>query len=265
MVTDMKVRISLAQMNVVLGQPDVNVEKARLLAAESARRGSDVLVLPELWSTGYDLARAGEYATRKNEGLFAAMAEVARLHNLYVIGSCLSQLEKGGYGNTAALCSPQGEVLGSYSKIHLFRLMDEEKYLTAGDHLALVETEWATVGLTICYDLRFPEIFRRYALDGAQLIFVPAEWPHPRLAHWQTLLRARAIENQCFIVACNRVGHSAGEEFLGHSCIIDPWGATVIEGGESEMLLTAEIDLARVDEVRKRIPVFQDRRPDIYG
>jgi predicted amidohydrolase len=121
------------------------------------------------------------------------------------------------------------------------------------------------MGLTICYDLRFPELFRRYALAGAKLIFVPAEWPHPRLMHWQTLLRARAIENQLFVVACNRVGVVGKTHFCGHSAVIDPWGETIVEGDESEMLLTAEIDLGLVDDVRQRIPIFADRRPEIYA
>jgi predicted amidohydrolase len=142
--------------------------------------------------------------------------------------------------------------------------MSEDQYLTAGEELAIVDFAGVKAGLAICYDLRFPEIFRRYALDGAQMVFLPSEWPHPRLAHWQTLLRARAIENQLFMIACNRTGKSRETAFFGHSCIIDPWGESVIEGGESPMLLTATIDTAMVDEVRTRIPVFADRRPALY-
>jgi omega-amidase len=118
--------------------------------------------------------------------------------------------------------------------------------------------------MTICYDLRFPELFRRYALAGARLILVPAEWPHPRRAHWQTLLRARAIENQCFVAACNRVGITGNSTFFGASAVIDPWGEALVEGGETELILTATIDLSLVDTVRKRIPVFEDRRPELY-
>lgn len=258
-------KISLAQMDVALGEPEKNLETVRLMAAEAARRGSQLLLLPELWSTGYDLENAARHATTLDEGIFAQVREMATHHGLYVLGSCLSLLENGGYGNTAVLFSPQGEILGQYSKLHLFRLMQEEQYLTAGDRLALVDSEWGKLGLAICYDLRFPEIFRAYALAGARVVFLPSEWPHPRLAHWQTLLRARAIENQFYIVACNRVGRSKETDFFGHSCIIDPWGETVIEAGEQAVLLTCDIDLARVDEVRKRIPVLEDRRGEVYG
>src|SRR5205807_8965526 len=105
-----------------------------------------------------------------------------------------------------------------------------------------------------------PELFRSYALAGARLILLAAEWPNPRRAHWETLLRARAIENQMYVVACNRVGTSQGTSFFGRSCIIDPWGETVLEGGDQETLLTTEIDLDKVDDVRATIPVFKDRR-----
>jgi predicted amidohydrolase len=142
--------------------------------------------------------------------------------------------------------------------------MQEEQFLTPAPQPTLIEAAWGKAGLAICYDLRCPELFRRYALAGAHLVFVPSEWPHPRLAHWQTLLRARAIENQMFVVACNRVGNSKNTDFFGHSCIIDPWGEMVIELGEGEMLGTAVIDVEKVNEVRAKIPVFDDRRPEIY-
>jgi omega-amidase len=261
----MKVTISLGQMDVVLGEPARNLERARALAGEAAARSSDVLVLPELWSTGYDLERAAAHATRPDGGMFAAVAELAREHRLYITGSLLGKIAGGGVGNMAVLFGPEGEALATYSKIHLFRLMDEEKHLAAGDELALAETPWGKTGLAICYDLRFPEQFRAYALAGATIVFLPSEWPHPRLAHWRTLLRARAIENQFFVVACNRVGESKNTRFFGHSTIVDPWGELVVEGGEQEMLLTATIDTAQVAAVRERIPVLSDRRPDIYG
>lgn len=260
----MTVTISLGQMDVRLGEPEANLATVRNLAAEAARRGSTMLVLPELWSTGYDLENAVENATTLDAGIFAEVADLARKHQLYIVGSTLSCIQAGKVGNTAVFFDPRGQRLAVYSKIHLFRLMEEERYLGAGDTLAMVETPWGAVGLAICYDLRFPELFRAYALAGVHMVFLPAEWPHPRLAHWHTLLRARAIENQLYLVACNRVGSSKGTDFFGHSCIIDPWGETIIEGGETELLLTAAIDPARVTAVRQQIPVFQDRRPGIY-
>lgn len=260
----MQVSISLGQMDVQLGKPETNLETVAAMTAEAARRGSQLVVFPELWSTGYDLERAAVYATTTDLGIFAQVAALARQHSIYILGSCLSLLGEGQYGNTAVLFDDQGRNVAEYSKMHLFRLMDEDQFLTAGDAAVLVDTPWGQSGLAICYDLRFPELFRRYALAGAQVAFVPSEWPHPRLAHWRTLLRARAIENQMFVVACNRVGTSKGTDFFGHSCIIDPWGETIVEGGEQAMLLTAVVDTDIVAQVRRKIPVFADRRPELY-
>jgi len=261
----MNLKISFAQMDISLGKPGENLSKARDMAARAAVNGSDVIVLPELWSTGYDLENAAAHSAPTDRGIFAEMSALARKHKIHVTGSCLSLLESGQFGNTAVFFNPDGEMLGEYTKIHLFRLMDEHKYLSAGENLTVVETSWGRSGLAICYDLRFPELFRAYALSGVKIVFIPAEWPHPRLSHWQTLLRARAIENQMYVVGCNRAGMSKDIHFCGHSCIIDPWGEIVAEADEDEELLTAEIEIDKVDEVRAKIPVFADRRPDIYN
>jgi omega-amidase len=261
----MRLRISLGQMDVRLGQPELNQATVAGMTAEAARRGSDLVLFPELWSTGYDLTRAEQHAAHLDQGAFATMAALAREQQIHVAGSCLSLQTAGKPGNTLVLFDPDGERLGAYTKLHLFRLMDEDRHLGAGEGPVMAQTPWGPAGLAICYDLRFPELFRGYALAGAVMILVPAEWPKPRMAHWRTLLRARAIENQLFVVACNRVGRSGEDDFFGHSCIIDPWGETVIEGGEGEMLLTAELDLSRIEKARSTIPVLSDRRPDIYA
>jgi predicted amidohydrolase len=142
--------------------------------------------------------------------------------------------------------------------------MEEEKHLTAGNRLGLYAMDGQTTGSVICYDIRFPEWIRTYALQGMKVLFVPAQWPNPRLQHWRQLLIARAIENQMYVVACNRVGFGGGSEFFGHSLVIDPWGEVIAEGSEREEVVQAQIDLALVDEVRSRIPVFTDRRTSLY-
>lgn len=260
----MKLTVSLAQIDIAFGKPDENLAKVRHYAAQAAMRGSDWLILPELWSTAYDLTNADKHATPIDAGIFTEIAELARQHNLHIIGSTLSTLGQDRFGNTLTWHQPDGAIAAVYSKLHLFRLMDEHQYLSAGDAPQLVETAWGQAGLGICYDLRFPELFRHYALAGATLMILPAEWPHPRRMHWRTLLRARAIENQMFVIACNRVGEGGGNQFFGHSAIIDPWGETIIEGGEQEMLLTGEVDFGRLPATRAKIPIFTDRRPEIY-
>lgn len=260
----MNLRVSLGQMDAVKGEPETNFATAATMAAEAARRGSHVLMLPELWGSGYDVSRVQEHASPTNRGLFARVAALAAQHGLHICGSLLSVAD-GGIANTIAFFGPDGRIVTEYSKLHLFRLMDEDKWLVPGKRPALAEGPWGLAGLAICYDLRFPELFRQYALAGARLIFLPSAWPHPRLAHWRTLLRARAIENQMFVVACNRVGTTDGTSFFGHSSVIDPWGELLVEAGEQAGLFTVDLDLTQVESIRERIPVFQDRRTDVYG
>jgi omega-amidase len=148
--------------------------------------------------------------------------------------------------------------------VHLFRLMNEEKYLQPGEQMGSFSLDGIPCAGVICYDIRFPEWIRKHVVAGAQVLFVVAEWPMPRLAHWRHLLITRAIENQCYVIACNRVGSDPDNTFAGHSLIIDPWGEIVAEASPEEETLLAEIDLAQVSQIRKRIPIFSDRRPELY-
>jgi len=259
----MQLTISLAQMDVALGNPEENLKKAAAWTAEAARRGSDIVVFPEMWSTGYDWDNV-EHLAQQHSQVVEAVGQLAKKHNIWLNGSILTLNNEGHPTNTSIMFDPQGQQAGVYRKIHLFGLMDEDQYLAAGQQLTTVETPWGQSGLAICYDLRFAEMFRTYALNGVNIIYLPAEWPHPRLAHWQTLLRAWAMENQMFMVGVNRVGSDKNNTFCGHSVILDPWGNGVVEGGETEVLLTATIDTDVVAQVRQKIPVFKDRRPNLY-
>ena len=252
-------------MDIKFGDPAANFATITRMTEEAKRRGSDLILFPELWSTAYDLTRASRYASSLTSGLFADISALAQRTGIHILGSTLSLLGEEKYGNTLTVFAPDGTLLADYSKIHLFRLMDEHQYLTAGDKPVLVDLPFGRAGLAICYDLRFPELFRGYALAGAEMVFLPSEWPHPRLSHWQTLVRARAIENQMFVFACNRVGADARNEFFGHSMAVDPWGEILAEGGEGEELITLTADMSKVQEARRKIPILQDRRPEVYG
>lgn len=258
-----KLNVSLGQIDVALGRPRENVSKVREMTAEARRRGSAVVVFPELWSTGYDLERVEEYATRIGEGVFAEVAELAKEHSIHIVGSLLAARD-WGYSNTAVVFSPEGQLVAEYDKVHLFRDLQEDRYLVHGREAPVFDLAWGRSALAICYDLRFPELFRRYALDGASIVFLTAEWPYPRLMHWQTLLRARAIENQLFVAACNRVGESGDWSFFGHSAIYGPSGELIVGAGEEETLVTAVIDLDAVEEVRQGMTVFKDRHQNVY-
>jgi omega-amidase len=264
-----EVTISLIQMDCLLGKPKENFARAAALIAEARRRGSDLVVLPELWSTAYDLENAGSHAAllagrTRGASWFGRFAGLAKANRLWLTGSLLEMQADGKYYNCMPVYGPDGALKAAYRKIHLFRLMEEDVYLAPGQDTTLLNLPWGRTGLAICYDLRFPELFRRYALNGAQLLLIPAEWPSARQEHWRTLLRARAIENQCYVAACNRVGTSQGIEFCGRSAVIDPWGETLIEGGADEDVLTISIDLGECAAARQRIPVFDDRRPELY-
>jgi predicted amidohydrolase len=255
--------IALGQMHIHVGQPQANLARAREFAAQAQDADADLLLLPELWLHGYDLERAQEWGAPLGEGGFAEMAQLARGFDLYIAGSLLES-HAGGVSNTAAVYKPDGTLLGSYRKIHLFRHMLEERYLAPGDHAVLCTTAWGPTGLAVCYDLRFPELFRMMALAGAQVFLVPAQWPSERLEAWILMVRARAAENELIVAACNRVGSDDTVEFPGHSLVVDPWGNVLEEGDNQERLLIARVDLEEIGKAREYLTVFQDRRPDAY-
>jgi omega-amidase len=261
----MKLHVALGQMDIVLGDPAANLRTVQELAAEAAAGGAALLVLPELWGSGYDLKRSFDLADELNTGLFAAVAALARHHRLAICGSLLEwdARDERAY-NTATLYDADGTLHGRYRKIHRFGLMDEDQYLGAGEDAPLLGMPWGATAMAICYDLRFPELFRRYTVDGARVLLLPAEWPSPRIEHWRTLIRARAIENQAFVVACNRVGADRSNTFGGYSAVIDPWGNVLVEGDGDAGVLHATLDLDLVTEARNRIPVLSDRRPELY-
>ena len=264
----MELKIALAQMNVALGQPRQNEEMARSLAARAAADGAQLVVLPELWFTGYDLDHAQEYAAALGEGPFAFMAELARTYGIYVAGTSLEANPNGLPYNTAALVSPEGEVVGAYRKVHLWAPMGEVEHMAPGRALPTFDLPWGRTALAICYDLRFPEAWRRFATAGARLVIIPAEWPVKRVEHWRLLLRARAVENQFFVAGCNRAGVDLDEEgttFGGYSAVSDPWGNLLVEGTMEPNLLLATLDMDEVDNARRLFPFLADRRSDIYG
>lgn len=257
-------KIALVQMQVVAGDPSTNLQRAESLIRRAKDLGADLVVLPELWTSGYDLEHAPELSSPIHQGHFALVQTWAQEFAITICGSMLEERD-GKYFNTQTVYSPTGEPLATYSKIHLFGLMNEPKFLSAGTETGTVQLPCGLAGLAICYDLRFPELFRSYALQGANLILLSAEWPKPRLEHWRTLIRARAIENQCYMVACNCVGSNGTNEFFGHSLIVDPWGEVLAEGSEEEEVIFGEIDLDKVNEIRARFPFFSDRREGIYS
>jgi predicted amidohydrolase len=264
-----RLTIALAQIRVVYRRPEENLAKAETLIAEAVRRGSDLICFPEMWTTGFDWSYLAE-KSREHEEVIEQVAELARHHHIWINGSLPMVTDDGRIANTSILFSAEGKRAGVYRKVHLFSLLQEDRHLAAGDSLTVVHTPWGKIGLSVCYDIRFPELFRSYALQGVRLVLAPAAFPDPRRDHWQVLSRARAIENQMFLAGVNRVGNEdfgpdGVVRYFGTSLLVDPWGKLVLEAGETEdELLIARIDLCEADELRSRMRVLADRRPELY-
>lgn len=260
----MAIKVSCIQFDIVFGNPKENYEVVKQKITEAMLTKPDIIVLPELWTTGYDLTRLSEIADSNGEETIRFLTSMAKEHNVYIIGGSIAKKTIDGVYNTMFAVSNKGEVLGEYSKLHLFKLMDEHLFLKSGETEGIFDIENINCAGVICYDIRFPEWIRKHTTKGSEILFVVAEWPLPRLAHWRSLLISRAIENQCYVVACNRSGKDPNNVFAGHSMIIDPWGEVIAEAGEDDSIILAELDIEKVRTVRKHIPIFDDRRPDLY-
>ncbi len=260
----MKYKIALAQIELELGNPDGNYIEVKKAVAEAARQGADIVLLPELWASGYDLINARKYASSRKEGWFARMQELAEEHMIALGGSMIEEQGDDFY-NTFVLLDRMGKELGFYRKTHLFDLIGEKEYFKAGYQLAIIDSPWGKIGLALCYDLRFPELFRAYALAGVETILLVAEWPQRRIGHWDILLKARAIENQCYIAAVNKVGTSKGEQLGGNSAVISPMGEVLTQGEATPGVYVAEIDSEYTAKIRNWMPVLSDRNEDLYG
>ena len=260
----MSTKIALAQMDLLLGEPDHNFQKAEEWIKKASNEGADLILLPELWASGFDLKNCQTYAAPLNEGDFARMKQMAVEKNIMVGGSLIEQDEDNFY-NTFVIFDKNGDIVDFYRKVHLFRMLNEEQYLTPGNRLKMSDTDWGKIGLATCYDLRFPDMFRAYAVKGVEIILIVAEWGQKRISHWCKLLRARAIENQCFVAAVNKSGISQGENLGGFSAVINPMGEYLAQGNDQEELLFAEINLEEVVKTRRWMPVFEDRQPQVYN
>ncbi|MCF6096481.1 carbon-nitrogen family hydrolase [Thermovorax subterraneus] len=265
-------KISILQMDVVCGEPEENRKKVEKLLKEAlkVKVKPDIILLPEMWNTGYALERLADIADRDGNPTIDWMKKVAKENHINIVAGSIADIRSDGSDgvkkvyNTAYAINRSGEVVARYDKVHRFRLMNEEKYFSPGEKVVTFELDGIRCGIAICYDLRFPEFIRKIALLGAKILFVPAQWPKPREMHWRLLNIVRAIENQFFVVGANRVGREGKAEFPGCSIVVDPWGEVLLEADEREGVFEAVIDLSVVEQVRKRIPVFEDRRPDVY-
>lgn len=260
----MKVKVALAQFNISFAAPQKNRERVAELTAAAAKKAADVVAFPEMWNTGYALDQLNELADEQGQETEQLFYKLARQYQVGIVGGSVAVKEGDHFFNRTLVVDPVGQVVGRYDKVHLFHLMNEHKYLTAGDQENYFRLAGVPSANFICYDLRFPEWVRTVARHGADILYFPAEWPAQRIEQWKIMLQSRAVENQAFVVAVNRVGDDPDNHFNGHSLVIDPLGKIIVDAGEKDDLTMAEIDLDQLQKVRGPIPVFVDRRPELY-
>ncbi len=260
-------KYAIYQMDVVTADPEENREKIQDWINERVKQDKpDMVVLPEMWNTGYALAELENTADKDAEPTISFLSDLAKKNNINIIGGSVGNKRADRFYNSSLVFNRHGDIVYQYDKIHLVPMLDEHKFLTGGQEKAHVfELDGIKMGLIICYDLRFPELARKLALEGAQVLHVVAQWPEARKDHWKHLQIARAIENQFFVVSSNTVGTHDGSPFAGTSMIIDPWGTTVAQGDPvKEETVMARLDLSVVPKIRKDVPVFSSRVPEMY-
>lgn len=259
----MTVRVALVQVDCSTSEP-VGQRIARTLAlVDRHAPACDLMVLPELWHVGaFDIDGARENAQAIDGPLVEALAALAGEHKIWLHGGSIAERAvDGSFYNTSLMFAPDGELVASYRKIHLFGFDGGETTLmSGGDELVVVDTPLGPTGLATCYDLRFPEMFRALVAGGATAILVSSGWPTPRIEHWDVLTRARAIENQAWVLACNEVGNQPGISLGGHSVAIDPRGVVIAQAGEAEEVLLVEVDPDEAVRWREQFPALRDIR-----
>ena len=240
---------------------------------EAASNGADVIALPEMWDCPYSNDYFREYAETADGETVKFMSDLAAELGVYLIGGSISEIDDDKVYNTAFCFDREGRMIGRHRKTHLFdidveggiRFMESDT-LTAGDSATVIDTEFGKIGVAICYDVRFPELFRRMTLDGARMVILPAAFNMTTgPAHWDITMRARALDNQIFFAANSPARDEEGIYVAyGNSCIVSPWGDFIAHADEKECILYADIDFDYEDSIRNQLPLLKHRRPELY-
>ena len=250
-----------------------NRAKASEYVREAAANGAQVISLPEMWNCPYSNDYFRKYAEPEDGESVQMMSELAKELGIYLIGGTIAELEGDKVYDTAFCFGKDGSIIGKHRKVHLFdidvagkvRFMESDT-LTAGDSVTIVDTEFCKIGVAICYDVRFPDLFMKMALEGAKLIVLPAAFTYPTgMVHWDLLMRSRAMDNQVYF-AGNAPARDENGIFkaYGNSCIVDPWAEFVAHADEKECIIYGDIDLEKEESIRQQLPVLKHRRPELY-
>ncbi len=245
------------QLDIAWEDRSANYEIIHGYAQRARDAGVELLILPEMFATGFSLNTA--YTAETGEGETASfIRSLAQTYKMTVVGGYVKSQPNGLPHNVALVCDEEGKDLACYSKIHVFSYSGEDKVHGKGTESVCFEIAGMRAACFVCYDLRFPEIFRQ-VVDNVHLIIVIASWPAQRQTHWDILLKARAVENQCYIIGVNRVGQGGGLDYVGGSVIIDPLGEVISDGGDKEILIHADVNPSFVNEIRTSFPFLKDR------
>src|SRR5437762_396195 len=269
-----RIRVACVQMT-SRAEKAANLESAERLVAQASSTGADIVVLPEKWNTIGDAATLHGAAELLEGGeSVTAMANWARIHGITLVGGSITERREGRakLSNTSLVFDPDGTLVATYRKIHLFDVevggvtYRESEAEEPGDEAVIARLEDWVIGLSVCYDVRFPELYRILALEGAELVTVPAHFTTPTgKDHWHVLLRARAIENQCYVAAAAQIGETLpGKPAYGRSLIADPWGVVLAQAPDEATVITTELDRSRLRDIRARLPSLANRQANAY-
>lgn len=266
-------KIALCQMPVKADKQE-NLKQATIMLQEAAVGGAQMVVLPEMFNCPYDIHCFRDYAEKIPSGETTnLLANLAHAHGFFLVGGSIPELVGEQLYNTSVVFNPKGEVIAKHCKAHLFDVnvkngikFTESEVLSPGNTTTLFETPWGKFGLEICYDIRFPELTRKMAIDGARLIIIPAAFNMTTgPAHWELLFRSRALDNQIFILGSSPARNShASYIAYGHSLVVNPWGQVLAQLDEKPGILMVDLDLRQIEEVREALPIRNQRREDLY-
>ena len=253
-------RVAIGQMDVKLVDKKINIEKVKDLIHKATEKNAELICLPELFTTGFNKENIVELAEPIPGETTEKMGELAMENNMFVAGSILEK-DGGNIFNTAVLVAPEG-LVGKYRKVHPF--LEEANHITGGSEYNVFNTKVGKIGLLVCYDAVFPEASRLLSLQGAQVILLPSNWMNPFLEQWRLATSARALDNQVWLVATNRIGSDETYTYFGRSRVVSPYGNAVVECGEGEEVVVVEADSGKSIEFKGIVNFLRDRKPQTY-
>ncbi len=266
-------KIAVCQMKVV-DDKALNIKKAVNMMREAAQNKADMVILPEMFNCPYDNEKFREYAENRTDSrTLQVVSAAARKFKLHLVAGSIPEAEDGKIYNSSFIFNPEGVLIGHHRKLHLFDIdipgeisFKESETITSGDRITVLETVICRLGVAICYDIRFPELLRLMALKGVELMVIPGAFNQKTgPAHWEVLVRSRAVDNQFFVAAASPASNeNLSYIAYGHSMVVDPWGDIIARSGPDEEIIYAEINISRIAEVRKELPVLINRRTDLY-